>query len=200
MEQLFTQIIIQKEHDCPCGFKVDQMGSHGLSCRRGPGRIPRHDAINDNIYRALLKAQIPSQKEPRGLTRDGSDKRVDGCTLIPWQRGRSMTWDVTIPDTLAHSHLAPAKDIGCQWRRRPAAEEASLRKISKYTGVRQRYDFIAIAIESLGPINEDGSIFSREIGKRLTTISGDPRETSFLLQRISNSSTLQCHCLSGQFS
>ena len=30
-----------------------------------------------------------------------------------------------------------------------------------------------------------GSIFLREIGKRLTTISGDPRETSFLLQRIS---------------
>ena len=28
-----------------------------------------------------------------------------GSTLIPWQRVRSMTWDVTIPDTLAHSHL-----------------------------------------------------------------------------------------------
>ena len=74
-----------EEHDCPCGFKVDRMGSHGLSCRRGPGRIPRHDAINDIVYRALLKAQIPLQKEPRGLTRDGSDKRVDGCTLISWE-------------------------------------------------------------------------------------------------------------------
>ena len=169
-----------EEHDCPCGFKVDRMGSHGLSCRRGPGRIPRHDAINDIVYRALLKAQIPLQKEPRGLTRDGSDKRVDGCTLIPWQRERSMTWDVTIPDTLAHSHLPRTSAVSGA-----AAEEASLRKISKYTGVRQRYDFVAIAIESLGPINEDGSIFLREIGKRLTTISGDPRKTSFLLQRIS---------------
>ena len=51
--------------------------------------------------------------------------------------------------------------------------------------MRQRYDFVAIAVESLGPINEDGSIFLKEIGKRLTTISGDPRETSFLPQRIS---------------
>ena len=169
-----------EEHDCPCGLKVDRGGSHGLSCRRGPGRIPRHDAINDIVYRALLKAQIPSQKEPRGLTRDGSDKRVDGCTLIPWQRGRSITWDVTIPDTLANSHLPRTSAVSGA-----AAEEASLRKISKYTGVRQRYDFVAIAVESLGPINEDGSIFLREIGKRLTTISGDPRETSFLLQRIS---------------
>ena len=58
-------------------------GSHGLSCRRGAGRLPRHDAINDIIHRALIKAQVPSQKEPKGLTRDGTDKRVDGCTLIP---------------------------------------------------------------------------------------------------------------------
>ena len=47
-----------EEHDCPCGLKVDRGGSHGLSCRRGPGRIPRHDAINDIVYRAHLKAQI----------------------------------------------------------------------------------------------------------------------------------------------
>ena len=48
-----------EEHDCPCGLKVDRMGSNGLSCRRGPGRIPRHDAINDIVYRALLKTKIP---------------------------------------------------------------------------------------------------------------------------------------------
>ena len=171
-------------------------GSHGLLCRQSPDQIPTHDAINDIVYCALLKAQIPSQKEPMGLTRDGSDKRVDGCTLIPWQCGRLVTWDVTIPDTLANSHLPRTSAVSGA-----AAEEASLRKISKYTGVRQRYDFVAIAVESLGPINEDGSIFFREIGKRLTTISGDPRETSFLLQRISdNPSKLQCRCLPGQFS
>ena len=71
-------------------------------------------------------------------------------------------------------------DICSQWRCR-----GGRRKISKYTGVRLRYDFVAITVETLGPINEDGSNFLREIGKRLTTISGDPRETSFLLQRIS---------------
>ena len=92
-----------EEHDCPCGTKVDRLrGSHGLSCRRGAGRLPRHDAINDIIHRALIKTQVPSHKEPKGLTRDGIDKRVDGCTLIPWQ---CITWDVTIPDTLAQSHL-----------------------------------------------------------------------------------------------
>ena len=142
------------------------------------------------------RRRSPHRKNRGALTRDGSDKRVDGCTLVPWQRGKSITWDVTIPDTLANSHLPRTSAVSGA-----AAEEASLRKISKYTGVRQKYDFVAIAVESLGPINENGSIFLREIGKRLTTISGDPRETSFLPSaHFSNPSTLQCRCLSGQFS
>ena len=97
--------------------------------------------------------------------------------MAAWE---SRIWDVTIPDTLANSHLPRAFAVSGV-----AAEDASLRKISKYTGVRQRYDFVAIAAESLGPINKDGSILFREIGKCLTTISGDPLETSFLLQCIS---------------
>ena len=115
-----------EEHDCPCGLKVDRRSSHGLSSRRNLGRIPRHDAINDIVYRAFLKAQIPSQKDPMGLTRDGSDKRVHGCTLIPWQRGRSITWDVIIPDTLANSHLPRTSTVSGT-----AFEKASLGNISK---------------------------------------------------------------------
>jgi hypothetical protein len=65
-----------------------------------------------------------------------------------------MTWDVTIPDTLAQSHLPKTSCVSGA-----AAEDASLRKIAKYTGVRQGYDFTAIAVETLGPMNEDGLIF-----------------------------------------
>ena len=33
--------------------------------------------------------------------------------------------------------------------------------------------------------NADGLTFLREIGRRLSVLSGDPRETSFLFQRVS---------------
>ena len=66
-------------------------------------------------------------KEPVGLTRlDG--KRPDGLTLIPWQDGKSLTWDVTVVSTLADSHLhVTSHSAG------GAAKTASVRKESNYS-------------------------------------------------------------------
>ena len=52
------------------------------------------------IYRSLLRAQIPAKKEPTGLCQSDG-KRPDGVSLIPWNRGRCVAWDVTVVDTLA---------------------------------------------------------------------------------------------------
>ena len=42
------------EHHCQhCGQIVDTSGTHGLSCRRSEGRIPRHSALNDLVQRSL---------------------------------------------------------------------------------------------------------------------------------------------------
>ena len=42
--------------------------------------------------------------KPRGLYRtDG--KRPDGLTMIPWERGKQLVWDVTVVDVLAPSRL-----------------------------------------------------------------------------------------------
>ena len=38
-------------HRCPCGAKA--------------GRMPRHQALNDLIWRALTNAGVPSTKEPK---------------------------------------------------------------------------------------------------------------------------------------
>src|SRR6218665_3213913 len=45
--------------------------------------------------------------------------------------------------------------------------------------------FQPVAIETLGPINPSACDFISEIGRRISTISGDGRETSFLYQRLS---------------
>jgi len=71
--------------------------------RSGTGRSAHH-GLNDLIWRALSAANIPAAKEPSGLLR--SDGKIpDGLTLIPWQNGRSVTWDVTVTDTVAQSYL-----------------------------------------------------------------------------------------------
>ena len=86
------------------GAAVDAKGLHGLSCKRATGRMRRHQALNDLIWRTLSKAGIPSTKEPSGMSRTDV-KRPDGVTLIPWQRGKPLAWDVTVVHTLAVSYV-----------------------------------------------------------------------------------------------
>ena len=54
----------------------------------------------------------------------------------------------------------------------------------KYQVIKAVHDLVPIAVETLGPINNEGMIFLRELGGRLSTASRDPRETSFLFQRV----------------
>ena len=166
-------------HQCPCGTNVDPEGTHGLACRRSAGRSTRHHVINDLVWRALSRADVPAVKEPDGLLRSDG-KRPDGLTLIPWQGGRCMTWDVTVTDTLAESYLATTSTIAGA-----AAEGAASRKELKYQALSATHTFIPLAFETLGPINSKGISFLGELGRRLATRSGDKRETAFLFQRLS---------------
>jgi hypothetical protein len=172
-------IKICEEHQCPCGATVDTLGTHGLSCRKSAGRHQRHSLINDIIWRALTKAKIQAIKEPSGLTRiDG--KRPDGVTLIPWSRGRCLAWDVTVPDTLAASHLERTSVTAGA-----AAEYAAELKTVKYSELISHYDFVPIAVETLGSWSGDALSFIKTLGKRLTEVTGDTQETFYLLQRLS---------------
>ena len=158
---------------------VDARGSHALSCHRSTGRRTRYALLNDTIHRALVKAGVPSIKEPAGLFRSDG-KRPDGCTLIPWKNGKCLSWDVTAPDTLSQSHLA-----GCSVEAGSAAEAAARLKVAKYADILRTHDFVPIAVETMGPINKDGLKFIDSLGHKLTLISGDPREKCFLYQRLS---------------
>ena len=166
-------------HTCHCGTLVDARGNHGLACRRSQGRLTRHSLLNDTIQRALSRAGVQATREPVGLLRNDG-KRPDGCTVVAWSRGKCLAWDATTPDTLAASHLADSSQTPAS-----AAERAASLKIQKYSEIIKTHLFCAVAVETMGPINKDGTDFLSEIGRRATKISGDPRESAFLFQRIS---------------
>jgi hypothetical protein len=166
-------------HQCPCGAEVGPEGTHGLACKRSAGRITRHHALNDLVYRALGRANIPAVKEPVGLLRSDG-KRPDGLTQIPWQTGKCLTWDVTVTDTLAESYLpATSSTAGA------AAEGAAERKELKYQSIGHTHTFIPMAFETFGPINSKGVDFFNTIGRRISACTSDMRETAFLFQRLS---------------
>ena len=89
-------------------------------------------------------AEIPATKEPSGLVRQDG-KRPDGLTLIPWQGGKSLAWDVTVVSTLAQSYVdRAATGVGV------VAEMAAERKLAKYSNLASNFIFQPTAVENLG--------------------------------------------------
>jgi len=127
-------------HTCRCGSQVDgYMGHH---------------ALNDIISRAFASAKIQVTKEPSGLFRSDG-KRPDSLTLIPWQRGLSLTWlshgtlqSLSRWQTPTFRPLHPQLAPQLRWRRPDS------RKQVKYAALSGTYVFQPIALETLGSINE----------------------------------------------
>ena len=143
------------------------------------GRIIRHNYLNDIIHRSLNHAGIPATKEPQGLSRSHS-KRPDGLILTLWREGLCLIWDITIADITAICYL-PTTAITAG----NAAELAATRKLVKYEDLSQGYAFVPIAIESHGTFSKSALNFLHELELCATTVTLDPRETSFLFQHLS---------------
>ena len=161
-------------HQCPCGALVEFNGLNGPSCKLGSGKHSRHASINDIIYRAYSRADIPAFKEPTGLTRtDG--KHPDGSTIDPWSTGKCVIWDVAIADTMAPSYAAISSvSAGL------VAKQSFARKLSKYSELAINHIFVPIAMESSGPICAEALTFLSELGRRICEVPGDMHETTFL--------------------
>jgi len=169
---------ICEAHKCRCGRMMDTRGLHGLSCRFSAGRLPRHSALNEIVKRSLQSAGIPSVLEPAGMDR-GDGKRPDGVTVFPFARGKSLCWDATCVDTFAETNLlssavSPGK----------AASEAEKAKRRKYSALSNRYRFEPIAVETGGVYGSTTGAVIAEMGRRITEVTGEPRETFWLEQRI----------------
>jgi len=100
-------------------------------------------------------------------------KRLDGLTLVPWQSGKSMCWNVTLICPLAESYVnGAAIEAGA------AAEVAASRKEAKYADINSRYVFEPIALETLGVFNSSARLLLNELGKRISVNSRETRETN----------------------
>ena len=167
-------------HKCTlCGNQVDIHGTHGLHCRKKPGVHSRHAALNDVIKRSLAAADLPSILEPVGLCRtDG--KRADGVTIVPWKRGRALTWDVTVWDSFAPSYVSlAASGPGL------IANRAESHKKLLYHELTHTHHFVPIGFETLGVFGDEAMSFLKELGHLIKSRSADCQSFHYLCQRIS---------------
>ena len=100
-------------------------------------------------------------------------KRPDGATLVPWTRGRPLAWDVTVPDTYAASHLQLTSTTAYA-----AAEKAAVNKTTKYVALAATHSFVSVAIETSGAWFPQSAEFIEDLGRRITTITNEPLETT----------------------
>ena len=115
--------------------------------------------------------------EPRGLYRTHGEC-PDGVTMIPWEMGKQLLWDVTVVDALAPSRL----NQGSLCNPGTIAKDAEARKFEKYRVIIDNgYIFEPVALEVLGSLGESSETFITRLCKMLD----DQRADSFLKQRIS---------------
>ena len=109
----------------------------------------------------MIRAKIQSVKEPAGLCDGGL--RPDGASIIPWKRGRNVTWDVTVADTFASSYVSDAAVCA-----RKVAERAAAKEIAKYAQLCRNYIFVPLACEVFGAWCNDGLEFINDLGSRIS--------------------------------
>ena len=101
-------------------------------------------------------------------------------TLIPCKQGKCLAWDVAMPDTYAQSHLpTTVTNVG------HTAYKSAVCKTQKYQSILQTHLFTTVAIETAGVWKSQAREFITELGKRITTVTGEIKETSYIFQQVS---------------
>ena len=93
---------------------------------------------------------------------------------------KTHAWDVTVPDTYVESHIGStaAKPGG-------AANKTAQNKTVNYAKLASTHIFYPFAVETAGTWHHMAIELTQKIGRRITAITEDTRETTFLFQRLS---------------
>ena len=157
-----------------CGKRVERDGLHGPSCTKSAGRFSRHATLNSLIKQTLGSLDWPSMLEPRGLYRTNG-QRPDCVTMMPWEMGQQLVWDVTVVDALAPSRL----NQGSLCNPGTTATEAEVRKIEKYDELKDNgYIFQQVTLEVQGSLGESSDIFITRLCRMFCRSHDDQRAGS----------------------
>ena len=163
-------------HRCSqCGSQVDEFGRHGLSC---PKKREECTEIG-SIVRNCLNGLRIDHYELVEWTSSKRDSSKD-TALNPWRCGLSLVWDITVVDTFVPSHSSLIEDgpgaLACRIEILKTAEK--LRLLSTHC-------YVPLVVETTGVFGTETAKFFKELARRMRLISGDSKEHSSLLQRIS---------------
>ena len=100
-------------------------------------------------------------------------------TLIPWKGDKALLWDVIIVNSVASSYLSASSSLVGSIAEMPAEK-----KEAKYADLTQTYYSNLWHLKPLGLSTHRRSLFY-DLGKYLSEISGENRESEFLFQRLS---------------
>ena len=100
-----------------------------------------------------------------------------------------LVWDATCTDTLAPSHSALAiREAGA------VAASAEQRKRTKYLHLETTQHFVPAAVETLGPIGEEGRAFLKELGRSIAATCFEPLISVPATESCSGHPAGQCCC------
>ena len=85
-----------------------------------------------------------------------------------------------MPDTFAASRL-----ITTSSQYGSAANSSAMSKTQKYANIAQTHIFTPIAIETTGAMTHQASELITEIGRRITEVTGEVKESIYLFQQVS---------------
>ena len=83
-------------------------------------------------------------------------------------------------DTFAASHLTTTSS-----QYGSAANSSAMSKTQMYANIAQTYIFTPIAIETTGAMNHQASELITQIGRRITEVTGEVKESIYLFQQVS---------------
>ena len=78
--------------------------------KNNPKTVTKITAVRPRGGGALAQGPPKYATERQGLCRSDG-KRPDGLTLVPWQSGRSLVWDVTVVCPLVDSAARGARSV-----------------------------------------------------------------------------------------